>query len=277
MADKEVHQNFKHINLDEYKRIIRFNNSAPIITTLATNIKQQIINYINNATDDTGNLVWSPTKQQELIEQLEKIFHKVKQCSDYFKLKKTNILIKQSFDFAFKQPNIFKNNYIESFIKDNAEAFSTGTDNISCDKGIYERFVLSMVPAITSIESSGILLDPDTQHMYDELKNALSPPILPILQEWLNEMTRNPDLWINLTPEQRMNYLTQRIIQRTNMDEITITRLLNQLTYWNYYSNIINMPGEIQLGGKKQKRKRKFTKKSKKSTKKQSRRFKKRV
>ena len=30
MADKEVHQNFKHINLDEYKRIIRFNNSAPI-------------------------------------------------------------------------------------------------------------------------------------------------------------------------------------------------------------------------------------------------------
>lgn len=84
-------------------------------------------------------------------------------------------LIGLSLSYVLKQSPAFQSNYILAYLGDVAFAYSTGRNfinNISCSKGILERFITSLVPAIdTSLTDTNI---PDTiKRKYQLLKNRI--------------------------------------------------------------------------------------------------------
>ncbi len=111
---------------------------------------------------------------------------------------------------------------------------------------------MSISDAIIGVYSSGEKLNPQQELLYAKLIEALNPIIENIVKEWFGEKSNSgPDQWDNLSLQQRMNELVERIKERTGINENTVRIMINDINNWDYYSNIINTPGELQLGGRR--------------------------
>lgn len=86
----------------------------------------------------------------------------------------TRKLLGLSLDYVLMQPPSFQTNYILAYLGDNAFAYSTGNTfmhNISCAKGIMERVVISILPAI--ISATTVELPEDINNDYNTLKTKI--------------------------------------------------------------------------------------------------------
>lgn len=290
----EVHKAFNNVNIERYKELIGFDNKEPPITNIVSYIKQKFETYINIAIEETtdNNVstsstsrkrpiitkpVWNNTQKKNLKRNLKAIMDKLSLCT-YFDNPANNLLIKQTIDFVFRQPAIFINDYINSYIENVTKAYEGDSiqNRLACVKGIFEQFILSMESAIKVIQTSSYN---DNPIFYTELLDSINPPddkTDGFINEWLQEQSENVN-WKKLTVKQRMdsliNYVKQRYasngIVKSNSD---LENLFKNMEHWDYYLNIINKKGELMLGGKR-KRKHKQTNKRKKRISKKSRKI----
>ena len=130
----EVHNAFKKINLRAYKDLLRTILGDAYIENLTgypPDVEEHIREIFNGIIGDNEGL---RTRADQV---LDKLFFA--QISDEY-----NLLILNTLHFMQSQNEEFQLNYVTKFVNDNCEAYTGSGDNMSCLKGIIERFVFSL-------------------------------------------------------------------------------------------------------------------------------------
>ncbi len=146
-----VHETFKKLNLIELMKIIK-----PIVNKEDTvyskvewqyfmfNIKSKMKNYISNNFEKN---------KTSFISSLNSVIKKVSKESE-FATDEMKIYIGNTIDYLFMQPKTIITNYIHIFVEEcqtaygkqlNINSNDMKTENISCIKGIVERFFLTLI------------------------------------------------------------------------------------------------------------------------------------
>jgi hypothetical protein len=159
----EIHNAFSKINLRNLVDFVRANNlelidldySSP--DAFLNNINSIFTIYINTHFSEA-----SPDKKRSLIDHLGKVLSKIRGIDFDYEMNSIDMLrwefLKLIISFVMKQEVNFVENYLDTFIEDSYRAYSSAAGdpeaNISCPKGIIERFVLSL-------HSASVLLCPE--------------------------------------------------------------------------------------------------------------------
>jgi hypothetical protein len=196
-------------------------------------------------------------------------------------------LIISSITYASEQSKIFKENYVLSYLNDTAFAYTTGntlTSNFSCGKGMKERFVTSLVPAIDAMETLGVseskgeeeTITSEKLKEYKILKGIIKGGFdqelaLQLIKEWLqnndnkykisNEEGKFKENKEQLITEQRQNLIEYLCCELT----VTETKLLQNRKIKESIDYMFTDDGILDntLGGKTKKNKNKKKRKGK--------------
>ena len=159
----EIHNAFSKINLPNLVHFVRANASELIHMDYST-----VDAFLNNINDifsvyiNTHFLDYTHEKKNSLLDHLKRVLGKIR-CIDYdYEMDSIDMFrwefLRLIISFVMKQEVNFVENYINTFIEDSYKAYSSATmdpeANISCPKGIIERFVLSL-------HSASVLLCPE--------------------------------------------------------------------------------------------------------------------
>lgn len=242
-------------------------NIPPIYTTLNyNNIYNKMKLFITNSTD------YNEEKKNTLINGLESAFNKAKNSSP------TTIeinIINKAVEFAFNQDKHFIDAYINVFYDESIKAYTTGTDKMSCAKGIRERLYTSLLGAALIVDT--ISEYPITPEMIKLICIAklgnLQVNTSDFLQEWAETWQGENKLneWKQISEEKRKQNLIDFLIKKyennecfeTNKDEI-INKINEQVNSYDYVFK--DNKYAAAFGGNKRKR-TKMTRKKKRNNK----------
>jgi len=157
----EIHNAFQKINLPNLVEYIHSTN-VPIITDIQSdsfldNIQTIFNRFINEHFSDALR-----EKKDNLIQHLTRVLEQIRGINYNYNYVSIGMLrwefLRLIISFVMIQEVNFVENYLETFIEDSYRAYSSAAEdpdgNISCPKGIIERFVLSL-------HTASILLCPD--------------------------------------------------------------------------------------------------------------------
>lgn len=139
---------------------------------------------------------------------LEKIMRNVLNNLNYELFEVWTTAMLYSLDYVEKQPILFKQTYIESFLKDCVHAYE-GAGGMSCATDVLERFVVSLMAGC------GAILSVSENTEYDYIKsiveNGLNKLIPEYILKWYKLHSHDPYRFTTETREQRLvnlrNYL----------------------------------------------------------------------
>jgi len=183
---------------------------------LSTKIPQHIVipkNYADYI-KDTINLIINTIsetreKKEELKAGIKKIYDERLKGLKYSE--KSPLLLDSiinSLEYVKKQPNDFKQMYVETFVKDCVHAYE-GTDGMTCAAGALERIIFSLVPACKTNPAN-----PD----YTTLIIIISGPelIIQSIQDWYkshNSTNQDNDIFHAKTPIEKKADLKQYLLE----------------------------------------------------------------
>ena len=178
-------------------------------------------------------------------------------------------LIAKSISFAFEQDDNFKQQYIISYLDETCKAYAGPGDNMSCVKGIIERFVLCVGSAVEIVCKDGC-----ENETYKELDKLMNPKfdIQAAASSWWENEAIKRDV-IRMDEEGRkanfIQYLMNEAKKVGSYNEIVRREISD-------YSDDINYAfAKLVLGGKKPRKTRKSRKTMKSRKAKKSRKSKK--
>ena len=175
-------------------------------------------------------------------------------------------LIGKSIQFAFSQDEHFIKEYITIFLDETCNAYTGENDNTSCVKGIIERFVLGVGKTVE------IICTPTCNNpVYQKLNDLMNKKFL--LEEearhWFTEKAETETVK-RLSKEERKKHFINYLINKAKQEDTYNEEINKEIK--KYADNIDYSFENLQIGGKKQKRKtvKKYKKiqKNKKSLKK---------
>jgi hypothetical protein len=302
----EVHNYFETIRdkIEEYEEIIDTYVDVETSNQAYTNynknnftefIQEKMVSLIEQIPLD---IFFTEEKKNELITRLDAILHKLNE-SNYLDKPKTRILIGKTLNYVATQPTEFYSTYLKNFVQDCYEAYDGVGDpnnNISCPKGIVERFVLSVGSASFSLCPSNCVeqkqqeldLGNLTQEQKEkEIKNFINYAKLKkifgftikltkeIIREYFNEWfeknsDKNTPETTTLNNEERTaerkqlltEFVKKKAIELLDEEELSAQNIdmINDEVEGMTYS----LQGDkIQAGGKRQKKHRKTNKRRK--------------
>ena len=156
----EIHNKADKLILNEkFLTTIGFYKSPRLNTFNYEHILPLFINFINEE-DNFKN-----SNKLLLISNLVAVYNKARSC-DIPTGDKANLL-NQAINFAFEQDSRFTEAYIEIYIDETFNAYSSSTDNISCVAGIIERFYTSLLSAALQVDTiEGFVKTDELQTLY---------------------------------------------------------------------------------------------------------------
>ena len=242
-------------------------NIPPMYTTLNYNeIYNKMKLFITNSTD------YNEENKTTLINGLGNAFNKASYSNPTEKEKN---IINKAVNFAFNQDKRFTDAYISVFYDESIKAYTTGTDRMSCAKGIRERLYTSLLGAALMVDTiQGFPKSPEMIKLICIAKlGNLQVNTSDFLQEWAETWQGEDKLneWKKMNEEQRKQNLTDFLIKKyennecfeTNKDEI-ISKINEQVNSYDYVFK--DNEYAAAFGGKKSKnmtRKKRNYKKSK--------------
>ena len=141
--------------------------------------------------------------------------------------------------------------YVRSFINDCFHAYQ-GKNSMSCTKGILERFVLEMIPAIRAVFPD-VVSDTDTEadaatgaanQTYKQIYLLLTFDANAVLKKWADEEMTTPK-WTAMSPAERkeelLQYLLRHIVDPDEADRAMMQAHVDKLDH------VLNMEGEMFL------------------------------
>jgi hypothetical protein len=246
----EVHNKFTRIEQlkNQYLEIINQPNKQ----------YEDIYTYIKD--NFTSNIIRLFPDDSEKLNLFNTAFNQINN-NDYFRIPERYIdLIGKSIDFAFSQDDEFKKQYIITFLDESCRAYSGPRDNLSCPKGIVERFILSVGSAAQILCTAEC-----NNETYQKLDELFYPKfdIDTVSSEWWNNLSESKEV-TEMSKEERKEhfkkYLRDKAKELNNYNddiEQKITNFANEIDY--SFEN-------LTLGGRKT-RKTKRTMKNKKTVK----------
>jgi len=246
----EVHNKFTRIEQlkNQYLEIINQPNKQ----------YEDIYTYIKD--NFTSNIIRLFPDDSEKLNLFNTAFNQINN-NDYFRIPERYIdLIGKSIDFAFSQDDEFKKQYIITFLDESCRAYSGPRDNLSCPKGIVERFILSVGSAAQILCTAEC-----NNETYQKLDELFYPKfdIDTVSSEWWNNLSESKEV-TEMSKEERKEhfkkYLRDKAKELNNYNddiEQKITNFTNEIDY--SFEN-------LALGGRKT-RKTKRTMKNKKTVK----------
>ena len=138
----QIHEASSKINYEKLNKFLRTKISQPIV--IPRNYADYIKDTINTLID---NSVENSEQKEDLKVGLQKIYDdrlKGINYSERTSLVKDSII--NSLEYVKTQPSVFKNMYVEAFVKDCVHAYE-GNDGMTCAAGALERIIFSLVPA----------------------------------------------------------------------------------------------------------------------------------
>jgi hypothetical protein len=148
----EIHNAFHKINLPNLVGFLDSSDIEPIemdassVERFLQNINSIFSIYINAHFSEA-----SPEKKSSLIDHLDRVLGQIRGIDFDYEMESIGMLrwefLRLIISFVMKQEVNFVENYLDTFIEDSYRAYSSaaGDDaNISCPKGIIERFVLCL-------------------------------------------------------------------------------------------------------------------------------------
>jgi len=290
----EVHLAFRRMNiadLTNFLKTVDSNGSGPIDTSMVTRmdgpiflhfVKYSIDTFLSEINNEEYRIPMKPTGYYPPgITTWKTIWDAIYQ-SRIVNLPFTNQvkeIIFLSLIYAGTQPSAFKINYVISYLDEAAFAYTSGfsfDQNFSCGKGLQERFVTALVPAIDTILTGSDNISEQKKIEYKTLrtkiKGGFDVEVAKLLiNEWQennkniitenSEFRANKDVLVQQQRDHLIHYLccelgtTQEDLMRNSIIQTTIDYMFGD-------DNIL----DNSLGGKR--RKRRQTKKYKKIEKK---------
>ncbi len=186
----QVHQAFEKINTQELFKFIK-----PTLSNNVNNIqnidRDEFIIYIRSTLESFIQLIPKTNAKRKTVETdinniFEYVLNNIAYTDDYKKV------ISYCLDYVSKQPDEFKKEYVSNFTYDCAHAYNAANGNIrgelSCPKGMIERFVFSLVPAAMLFIDTPTF----TERGYDKLISIIENK--PIIKPKANGIYAQSDL-----------------------------------------------------------------------------------
>jgi surface protein len=196
----QVHNAFVNLDMNKLMEIIKPITQQPdnVYTSKSwndflKNMKTKMANTIKTTTNETIS-----ANRKLYTTSLNRVFKKITSPTEYSRDMNFRIIIGNSFDYAYKQPQIFIGNYVNIFIEENVTAYGSilsvtsavSADDMSCVKGVLERFTLALKPTLTLACSVPENCKPEYSKLLDEVfYEKLN--LTKISQEWDNEHLSN--------------------------------------------------------------------------------------
>ena len=251
----EVHNKFDRIN---FNRLIELINNGTLKTfNLPITFNEYVINKFETLLNN-----YEGEDKQDLITKFNRFKPKIETADvTHIFTNKPNIInyFYTVIEFLDSQGQIFRNNYIRSFINENFNAYDeTREDPTSCTKGIFERIIMTIPLASIGIGPS-----------YEEINKAIYPENI-IGQEVINSFTQvclrakhaEPD-FESKTPQEKQSSMIECIQNKIHdaYPEVDMTQI--QPLIDSNVTAIVEM-----LGGKRRRTRRhrrpRYSKKTKK-------------
>jgi uncharacterized protein YjbI with pentapeptide repeats len=240
----EVHNKFTRIEQlkNQYLEIINQPNKQ----------YEDIYTYIKD--NFTSNIIRLFPDDSEKLNLFNTAFNQINN-NDYFRIPERYIdLIGKSIDFAFSQDDEFKKQYIITFLDESCRAYSGPRDNLSCPKGIVERFILSVGSAAQILCTAEC-----NNETYQKLDELFYPKfdIDTVSSEWWNNLSESKEV-TDMSKEERKEhfkkYLRDKAKELNNYNDDIEQKITN-------YANEIDYSFEnLTLGGRKTRKTRKIKK-----------------
>ena len=211
----EVHnKSDKLIENPKFLSVIEPNEGSPPLEPFDySKIENKFIQFINNENNFKGD------DKEKLITTLQNVLNKSKRCGN--PTGEISSIMNKAVEFAFRQNVRFTEAYIDIFIDETSKAYNTGTDNISCVKGIKERFYTSLLSAalqVGTIEDFPITPEIKILYCIASTGNTQKDPN-EILQKW-SELweEKNAEEWKQMSKEEREEHLKQFMLDEYKKD-----------------------------------------------------------
>ena len=198
----------------KFLSVIEPNEGSPPLEPFDySKIENKFIQFINNENNFKGD------DKEKLITTLQNVLNKSKRCGN--PTGEISSIMNKAVEFAFRQNVRFTEAYIDIFIDETSKAYNTGTDNISCVKGIKERFYTSLLSAalqVGTIEDFPITPEIKILYCIASTGNTQKDPN-EILQKW-SELweEKNAEEWKQMSKEEREEHLKQFMLDEYKKD-----------------------------------------------------------
>lgn len=166
---------------------------------------------------------------KEIIEthrkDLEKIMRNVLKNLNYELFEVWTTAMLYSLDYVEKQPILFKQTYIESFLKDCVHAYE-GAGGMSCATGVLERFVVSLMAGCGAVLS--VSDNPEYDYIKSIVENGLNKLIPEYILKWYKLHSHAPHKFTTESREQRLDNLRGYLLSFFPDNEELIDDLIPQ-------------------------------------------------
>lgn len=156
---------------------------------------------------------------------LEKIMRNVLTHMNYELFKLWTRTMMYSLDYVEKQPILFKQTYIESFLKDCVHAYE-GAGGMSCATGVLERFVVSLMAGCGAVLS--VSDNPEYDYIKSIVENGLNKLIPEYILKWYKLHSHDPHKFTTESREQRLDNLRVYLLSFFPDNEELIDQLIPQ-------------------------------------------------
>jgi hypothetical protein len=281
----EVHNIFKTLNYNRQKYLLNIAKrevGEPIKEYNINNIVRHITNSFSNFINSSENVDLNKEVYNEALSLIANRFDFPPDLQhQQFIIELYGYVI----DFIFKQPYIFKVNYVEACFKDCIGGYSNKDDpitlpintrNFSCSAGIREKLILSLKPTIEIIFS----INDDTiiPQMYKEMYKQIYDNVFQVLninnllQEWTENYLDNEKFkqrhGIKENDEESerkmkrslINFLKKKYYEEGQLTDVNNEKINEEVKKYENMGVFKN----LYFGGKKKKNIKKQTKKYKK-------------
>lgn len=281
----EVHNIFKTLNYNRQKYLLDIAKrevGEPIEEYNINNIVRRIINSFSNFINSSENV---DLNKEVYNEALSLIANRFDFPPDLQHQQFIVQLYGYVIDFIFRQPYIFKVNYVEACFKDCIYGYSNkdtpitlpiNIRNFSCSAGIREKLILSLKPTIEIIFS----INDDTiiPQMYKEMYKQIYDNVFQVLdindlsQEWTenyldNEkfkqrhgIKENDEESERKMKQSLINFLKKKYYEEGQLTDVNNEKINKEVEKYENMGVFKN----LYFGGKKRKNIKKQTKKYKK-------------
>ena len=274
----QIHNAFHDINVDKVTNFLESKTDIPNAAFFSMDkteflqvIKQNMDSFISllpsGAITDTNSKEFFQSYFDTLLND------RISGVSEYDN--KLKAIIGQSLLYTSKQSDSFKITYVTNYITENFTAYGDGTlnnNNLSCTKGILERFVLifrDTIPVLLSDETN--LTEPKIKE-YKTLVKLLLPIkdlITDYTIEWVNKNQGKNELIKEKNPktlDTKMEELKDYLIKELGITEEEAVSPDNPIMRQIYTSvnEVRTMAEDYEFGGRK--RRRTFKSKNKRNS-----------
>ena len=248
----QIHEESKKINYDKFFAFMGDKLSKPLKPINANYINSRLFAIVDSC--DT-----SPEKKQEQKEGITQIMNQRLNRISYDEfssdIKKA---VFQSVEYTLLQPEIFKETYIQTYIKDCVHAYE-GVQGMTCSAGGLERLITELIPACVIMLTMPIAADKKEE--YETLLNILSPPLDDYIKDWYQTHKQGtPGAFPTGTSvEEKKADLKRYLLTKFPGEEELIDKKIEEFQHAIGYED-----EDFTYGGKKKTRRR--TKRTKRST-----------